>query len=151
MNIRDRDGTRCARSLVHGQDISTRLHPYLISVQTIDNLEGGMDECHIELDDRNAELQIPPDGAELQVCLGWAGEGPRLFDSGRGSAGFKNIPKNLLQMTPEQVKQEAKFGGPGLVIVFDGWVVKVESGFGRRGGGRRMWIDGEGDNSKAGK
>jgi len=134
--------------LVNGDDISTRLHPYLISVQTIDNLEGGMDECHIELDDRNAELQIPPDGAELMVALGWAGEGPRLFDSGRGSAGFKNIPKNFLEMTDEQKKQEAKFGGPGMVIVFDGWVVKVESGFGRRGGGRRLWIDGEGANSK---
>jgi hypothetical protein len=134
--------------LVHGQDISTRLHPYLISVQTVDNLEGGMDTCHLELDDRNAELQIPPDGAELQVCLGWAGDGPRLIDTGRGSVGFKNIPKNFMEMTAQQKEQEAKFGGPGLVIVFDGWVTKTESGFGRRGGGRRLWIDGEGANSK---
>ena len=134
--------------LVHGQDISTRLHPYLISVQVIDNLEGGMDECHIELDDRNAELQIPPDGAELQVCLGWAGEGPRLIDTGRGTLGVKSTPGNIIEMSEEEKRQERKFGGPGLVIVFDGWVTKVESGFGRRGGGRRLWIDGEGMNSK---
>jgi phage protein D len=135
--------------IVHGmQDVTDRLHPYLISVQVIDNLEGGMDECHIELDDRNAELQIPPDGAELQVAMGWAGEGPRLFDSGRGTMGFQNLPQNFLEMTAQQKQQEAKFGGPGMVLVFDGWVTKTESGFGRRGGGRRLWIDAEGANSK---
>jgi uncharacterized protein len=131
--------------LVHGQDISTRLYPYLISVQVIDNLEGGTDECHIELDDRNGELQIPPDGAELQVCLGWQGEGPRLPDVGRESAAGG---QGIIRMSKEEQRQEARFGGPGLQIVFDGWVVKVESGFGRRGGGRRLWIDGEGVNSK---
>jgi hypothetical protein len=131
--------------LVNGQDISTVLFPYLISVQVRDNLEGGMDECHIELDDRNAELQIPPDGAELQVCLGWMGEGPRLPDTGRSSdAGGQGV----IQMSAEEKKQEQPFGGPGLVLVFDGWVTKVESGFGRRGGGRRLWIDGEGANTK---
>ena len=134
--------------LVDGNDISTRLHPYLISVQVIDNLEGGMDECHIELDDRNAELQIPPDGAELQVCLGWAGEGPRLLNTGRGTLGLKSVPGNIIEMTAEEKKQELPWGGPGLALVFDGWVTKVEFGFGRRGGGRRLWIDGEGANSK---
>ena len=131
--------------LVDGNDISTVLFPYLISVQVRDNLEGGMDECHIELDDRNAELQIPPDGAELQVCLGWMGEGPRLPDTGRSSdAGGQGV----LIMTEPEKTQELAWGGPGLVLVFDGWVTKVESGFGRRGGGRRLWIDGEGMNAK---
>ena len=131
--------------LVNGNDISTVIFPYLISVQVRDNLEGGMDECHIELDDRNAELAIPPDGAELQVCLGWMGEGPRLPDYGRQSAAGG---QGSLQMSDEERQQEAPWGGPGLELVFDGWVTNVESGFGRRGGGRRLWIDGEGANSK---
>jgi phage protein D len=128
--------------LVNGNDISTRLSPYLISVQVIDKLGGGSDECNIELDDRNAELQIPPDGAELQVCLGWMGEGPRLTDYGRESAAGG---QGILQTSSAG---EAPWGGPGLELVFDGWVQNVESGFGRRGGGRRLWIEGKGHNDK---
>jgi phage protein D len=128
--------------LVNGNDISTRLSPYLISVQVIDKLGGGSDECNIELDDRNAELQIPPDGAELQVCLGWMGEGPRLTDYGRESAAGG---QGILQTPPAG---EAPWGGPGLELVFDGFVQNCESGFGRRGGGRRLWIEGKGHNDK---
>ena len=131
--------------LVNGRDITHRVFPYLISVQVTDTLEGGTDQCHLELDDRNAELQIPPDNASLQVSMGWAGEGPRLFDLGRNSKAGGQGP---LQMSPEEIKQEAKFGGPGMRLIFDGWVTNVESGFGRRGGGRRMWIEGEGHDSK---
>jgi len=130
---------------VNGDDITSKLFPYLISVQVIDNLEGGLDECHIELDDRNGELAVPPDQAELTVALGWAGEGPHLPDLGRrspmGGQGTMNI-------TDWETGQEAKFGGPGMVVVFDGWVQNVESGFGRRGGGRRMWIEAKGGNDK---
>ena len=69
---------------VHGmQDVTSVMHPYLISIQVIDTLENGHDECHIELDDRNAELELPPDNVKLAVSLGWAGEGPRLPDRGR--------------------------------------------------------------------
>ena len=134
--------------LVHGQDISTRLFPYLISVQVLNTIENAADECHIELDDRNAELQIPPDDAELQVAMGWAGEGPRLFDSGRGQMGMTAPVGNVIEMSAEEIRQEAKFGGPGLRLVFDGYVTNVESGFGRRGGGRRMWIEAKGHNDK---
>ena len=131
--------------LVNGNDITTKLFPYLISVQVTDNLEGGMDEANIELDDRNAELQIPPDGAELEVWLGWSGEGPRIPDLGRESAAGG---QGVIRPTEQELKQEAPFGGPGLRQVFDGWVTNVESGFGRRGGGRRMWIEGKGFNDK---
>jgi len=134
--------------LVNGNDISTRLFPYLISVQVIDKLGGGSDECNIELDDRNAELQIPPDGAELQVCLGWMGEGPRLLDTGRGTIGMPFLPGNIYEMSDEEKRTEAPWGGPGLELVFDGWVTNAESGFGRRGGGRRLWIEGKGHNDK---
>lgn len=125
--------------IVHGmQDVTSRLHPYLISVQVIDK-HGEADECHIELDDRNAELIIPPNGVVLQVAMGWDGDGPNLFDSGKTREAIR---------TPEEIKQEARFGGPGLRLVFDGWVEEVESGFGRRGGGRRMWITARGHDGK---
>jgi Bacteriophage probable baseplate hub protein len=131
--------------VVNGDDVTSILFPYLISVQVIDNLEGGMDEAHIELDDRNAELAIPPDGAELMVNLGWSGSGPNLPDLGRQSpAGGQGV----IERTIQESIQEAKFGGPGMLNVFDGWVTNVESGFGRRGGGRRLWIEAKGHNDK---
>jgi Bacteriophage probable baseplate hub protein len=137
---------RAACQIVVGgmQDVTDRLHPYLISVQVIDT-EGAADECHIELDDRNAELIIPPDDVKLSVALGWAGEGPRLFDSGRKS---KVGGQGPILMTQKEIDTELRFGGPGLRIVFDGWVKTVESGFGRRGGGRRLWITAKGHDDK---
>ena len=129
------------------QDVTSVLHPYLISVQVIDSLEGGQDECHIELDDRNAELQLPPDNVMLQVSLGWAGEGPRLPDRGRqsvigGQGSITDMP-GVLATTSEK---EMPFGGPGMELLFNGWVSEVESGFGRRSGGRRVWITGTSGN-----
>jgi phage protein D len=123
--------------------VSARLSPYLISVQVIDSLSE-MPQCNIELDDRNAELQIPPDGDPIYVALGWAGEGPRLFEGGRGKT-FEHTA-SLGLMAGEK---EAAWGGPGMVPVFIGWVTSVESGFGRRGGGRRLWIEAKGNNDKS--
>lgn len=155
--------------LVHGmQDVTDRLNPYLISVQVIDSVEGGHSEAHIELDDRNCELMIPPDNVPLTVMMGWSGEGPRPIDFGRKSPAGGQGPMGTMGViesdrTPlgrafaEQqaaaqgtvINQEAAFGGPGLEVVFAGWVSEVESGFGRRGGGRRLWITGTGGNTKS--
>lgn len=134
--------------LVDGNDISTHLYPYLISVMVRDTLEGGTDEANIELDDRNAELQIPPDHAALQVFLGWAGTGPDLFDFGRSEGGALYGFSDVVKLSNEALKEAAKFGGPGMRLVFDGYVTNCESGFGRRGGGRRMWIEAKGHNDK---
>ena len=122
------------------QDVTERLNPYLISVQVVDSIEGGHSEAHIELDDRYCELIIPPDDVPLTVMMGWSGEGPRVIDFGRGA--------NAMEMTAEEKQQEMKWDGPGLEVVFAGWVSEVESGFGRKGGGRRMWISGTGGNTK---
>jgi len=128
--------------IVHGmQDVTERLNPYLISVQVIDSVEGGHSQAHIELDDRYSELMIPPDNVPLTVMLGWAGEGPRVIDFGRGANSMQDV-------VAEQAQDEMKWGGPGLEVVFAGWVSEVESGFGRRGGGRRLWITGTGGNTK---
>jgi phage protein D len=121
--------------VVGGQNVTAKLNPYLISVQVIDTFEGGMDKCNLELDDRNAELQIPPDGVGIAVLLGWAGEGPRLFGQ-------------RAHLTEEELATELKFGGPGMRLVFMGFVTSVESGFTRRGGGRRLWIEAEAVNTK---
>ncbi len=125
-----------------GEDVTSKLHPYLISVQVIDSIEGDADQCNIELDDRNAELQLPPDHVTLQVAMGWAGSGPTIPNRGRSSAagGF------FSEMTEPYVRTfatgEMPWGGPGMSVVFSGNVSEVESGFGRRGGGRRVWIQG---------
>ena len=39
-----------------------------------------------------------------------------------------------------------RWGGPGMELLFNGWVSEVESGFGRRSGGRRVWITGTSGN-----
>jgi len=115
--------------VVGGQNVTDRLKPYLISVKVINQTEGGVSECHLELDDRNAELAIPPDGENIAVALGWSGEGPR-------------IPGERAPSSPQERAMELDWGGPGMRVVFHGVVSKAESGFSRRGGGRRLWIDG---------
>jgi uncharacterized protein len=126
------------------QDVTSKIFPYLISVQVVDTIEASHSTCSLELDDRNAELAIPPDGANLQVAMGWAGEGPHLFDSGRQSAGFASS-----EIGPSEFDRlQAPFGGPGLELLFTGWVQNVESGFGRKGGGRRLWIEATSGNVK---
>ena len=131
--------------MVDGQPVTDKMNPYLISVQVVDSIEGVHSECNIELDDRNAELQIPPDAVSITVSLGWAGEGPRMLDQGRASkvGGLGPIP-----ITPQQLEQEMPWGGPGLREVFSGKVSSCESGFGRRGGGRRLWIEATSGNVK---
>lgn len=121
--------------IVDGADVTARLSPYLISVQVIDTFEGSVDQCHIELDDRNAELQIPPDGGSLQVYLGWSGEGPEPYSAGQTYFGVSR-------------GGELAFGGPGMQLVFSGTVTSCESGFTRKGGGRRLWIDATSSNVK---
>ena len=127
--------------LVDGVDITSRLHPYLISVQVVDNMDSP-DKCSIELDDRNAELQLPPNGVRLIVAMGWANEGPRIPDRGR----FSVVNGKVIGLGPQGPQQvppgfEMPWGGPGMEQIFEGTVDQVESGFGRRGGGRRVWID----------
>jgi hypothetical protein len=131
--------------IVHGmQDVTERLNPYLISVQVTDSVEGGHSQAHIELDDRYCELVIPPDDVPLTVMMGWAGEGPRVIDFGRGN----NSLADDKDITAATIQNEMKWDGPGLEVVFAGWVSEVESGFGRKGGGRRLWISGTGGNTK---
>jgi len=110
---------------VDGQDVTNILKPYLISVRVIDKSDG-FPEAHLELDDRNAELAIPADGTPVSIEMGWDGQGPFLpdtppFDGGSGA----------FQLAWESQSP----------FVFQGFVDSAESGFSRRGGGRRLWID----------
>ena len=66
------------------------------------------DTCHIELDDCDAKLPIPPDDAVVTVRIGWHNEGQ--------------------------------------YEIFSGKAKDIESGFGRKHGGRRLWIDSYGAN-----
>lgn len=84
---------------VAGKDVTDRLDPYLVSVLVKD---GPVWEAHVELDDRDARLDIPPFAASLVVYLGWTSE-----------SSYK---------------------------VFQGWISDIEHGFGRKLGGRRMFI-----------
>ena len=121
--------------LVEGRDLTSRFAPYLISVQVI-TVFGEQARCNIELDDRNAELIIPGDSARIQVVMGWHHEGPRIINVGSTLGALK--PSSF------ELDQEAKWGGPGAEEVFDGSLSNCESGFGRNGGGRRIWLECEG-------
>ena len=64
--------------------------------------KGQYNTCSVELDDRNAELAIPPPDSILQVSLGWADTGPStrtdLGSSGlRGGSAFDGTPGDLPQ------------------------------------------------------
>jgi phage protein D len=85
--------------IVAGQDVTDKLNPYLVSVLVRDTSSW---EAHIELDDRDARLPIPPFNAPLVISLGWTSE-------------------NSYQ-------------------VFKGNVADIEHGFGRKLGGRRMFV-----------
>ena len=136
------------RIIVDGEDVTNRVDPYLFSVKVIDTLEGDFDTCALELDDRNAQLQIPQDGSRIIICLGWDSTGPRPYSN----QPFAQNPQNEFQGTDADadaaVKKELPFSGPGLQIVFSGIVAQVESGFTRRGGGRRLWVEGTSNNNK---
>jgi uncharacterized protein len=99
--------------LVDGVDVTARLNPHLISVTVVDKIGDSTDTCALELDDRDASLEIPgytttlADGTvtatKIEVWLGWHSE--------------------------------------GLYQLFEGTTHQIESGFGRKHGGRRLWID----------
>jgi hypothetical protein len=87
---------------VGGIDVTNRLDPHLISVIVI--LRSDMyDEAHIEIDDRDGRLPIPPLYATVQIALGWEHEGAR--------------------------------------VVFIGYISDIRSTFGRKQGGRRLWVE----------
>ena len=89
--------------IVDGRDVTNRLDPYLVSVLVKD---ANVWECTIELDDRDARLDIPPVQAPLSISFGWSTE--------------------------------------GFSEVFTGFVSDVEHAFGRKLGGRRMFVHGSG-------
>jgi phage protein D len=87
---------------VGGIDVTNRLDPHLISVTVI--LRADMyDEAHIEIDDRDGRIPIPPLYAPVQIALGWEHEGAR--------------------------------------VVFIGFISDIASSFGRKQGGRRLWVE----------
>lgn len=57
-------------------DVTEALAPYLLSVRCKDGYLGSDYNCEIELDDRDAQLPIPPLGAHINIAMGWLGEGP---------------------------------------------------------------------------
>lgn len=128
--------TRC-KIVVDGTDVTDKMDPHLISVTVIDK-KIELDTCSIELDDRDGSLAVPPNKAHMEVLLGWDPEGPQI----------PPVPP-----PPSGGQQQGGGGGGGgdelgwegsLTVVFQGIVDSVESGFARRGGGRRLWIEGIG-------
>lgn len=93
-------------------DVTSRLDPHLISVHVID--AGGVSySCDIELDDRDGRLPLPPLGLPVTVNLGWL-----------------DVPTQPAQTRTSE----------GLYTVYSGQVSSIEHGFGRKEGGRRLWV-----------
>lgn len=113
--------------LIDGTDVTSNLEPHLISVNVIDTMSES-DRCAIELDDRDGKLPIPENNKDIIVRLGWAGSGPPANVVGATAGGGGG--------------GELGWEGTGLKRVFVGGVSSVESGFARRGGGRRLWVEG---------
>ncbi len=124
--------------IVQGVDVTDRLRPFLLSVSVVDKRDE-QDTCAIELDDRDAKMFLPYPGATVQVRMGWAGQGPRIPPA-------EGIEAATTAAT-EALSTELPWKSSGLRMVFQGYVDSVESGFSRRGGGRRLWIDCKGYNA----
>lgn len=65
---------------VEGIDISAKIVDRLISLNVKDNRGLEVDSIDLELDDSDGLLSIPPEGAKIQVWLGWSDTG--LIDKG---------------------------------------------------------------------
>lgn len=59
------------RIIVEGVDVTAKIDPHLINVHVID---GPHAELHVELDDRDGRLPIPPLDSRIVVMLGWYNE-----------------------------------------------------------------------------
>lgn len=64
------------RVLVDGQDMTSAMRPFLISVTISDKDGTASDTCSLEFDDAYGQLRLPQDGAKVQVYL----EGVLKFD-----------------------------------------------------------------------
>jgi len=62
---------------VDGFDVTNKLLPFLVSITIVDEAHA---ECHLELDDRQARLPIPPLLAPVTAELGWNNENHRVFE-----------------------------------------------------------------------
>lgn len=65
---------------VEGIDISAKIVDRLISLNVKDHRGLEVDSIDLELDDSDGLLSIPPEGAKIQVWLGWSNTG--LIDKG---------------------------------------------------------------------
>ena len=113
--------------ILAGRDVTIDIEPFLISVQVIWTTRG-VSKCVIELDDRDAKLAIPPEGSPISISLGWSPRGPFI----------PPVPTPIPAGSDLQLPYEGS-----MVDVFNGEVKSCESGFARRGGGRRLWVEGE--------
>ena len=66
---------------VDGNDISPLVVDRLISLSIKDNRGLIVDSVDIDLDDSDGQLEIPPEGAIIQVWIGWSNTG--LVDKGK--------------------------------------------------------------------
>jgi hypothetical protein len=137
-----------ADSSGNGRDVTDAMDPYLISIQVIDRLTSvgnGYDEAFIELDDRDARLDVPDDNTSVTIYFGWAATGPKLDKNPPA------VPPSSIPQVPGGLSTEAQLSWKGLWSsspIFRGRVDSIESGFARGGGGRRMWIECRGADMK---
>lgn len=112
--------------LLDGHDVTLDIDPFLISVNVLWTIRE-VSRCTIELDDRDAKLAIPPFNTPIEIKIGWSPQGPFI----------PPVP------TPIPAGSELQLPYEGSMLrVFHGWTQSCESGFARRGGGRRLWVEG---------
>lgn len=74
------------RVTLAGSDLTSKIAPRLISLQLCEKRGEAADELELQIHDHDGLLEIPPEGAELEVAIGWE-RGPHvavgLVDKGR--------------------------------------------------------------------
>lgn len=56
---------------IDGQDLTAKFNPLLVSLSLTEQRAEACDELEITLDDSRGEIVLPPEGARIQVALGW--------------------------------------------------------------------------------
>ncbi|ABS14202.1 late control protein [Brucella anthropi] len=67
---------------VAGQDISSKLLPILISLETTDKEGSSSDTASISIDDKDQVIRFPKTGDPMSVSFGWEGEGLSVVFTG---------------------------------------------------------------------
>ncbi|MCP9785394.1 contractile injection system protein, VgrG/Pvc8 family [Cyanobium sp. N5-Cardenillas] len=100
------------RLSINGLDATTQVRDRLVSITVVDEAGQQSDTCEVAIDDRDASIPVPPEGAAVVVELGY--EGAPLVSVGSfviDEVEFGNGPRSMVIKASSTSSAEASAGG----------------------------------------